>query len=691
MRPLPFPFSTVHVLTALFTLVILAYTTSAQKTPKGPKPRTATTNSITVHPLLPPTVAELKRAVTVMKGDSRWPANGRITSIDLREPAKHLLLSNPERIPREIQAIVHDGENKRVFEITVDVATSSVSEVRRLDGMQPMIYTDDMDTVMALLRRNERWKNAIARRGLADSNIAIDVWASGVPTSAFTDRMARALAFVKQNGINAYDQPIEGLAALVNISKRAVIEVLDRPILPLAAPNEVMRSHLLRDNVRKKPSPKAGATKSPKTVATNKNIRTDGSLVQWGPWSFRYIMRAREGLTIYQLGYEHDDNRANHSGRLRSEADSTRSIAYRLSLSEMVVPYGDTAAHWRWRSAFDVGEYGIGMLAAPLVRGKDVPHDAIMTGTPSVASNGDISYQDNIVAIYEADAGMAWKHFDVMSGAHMEERGSQLVITQTSTVGNYDYALSWIFNMNGSISFDAALTGILLTKGTNDTVHAGAEGNQKYAHIVAKNLLAPSHQHFFNMRLDMDVDDTANAVSEVDMVRRSVGAENPHGNAIMMEDWDFRFEREAMTSANPALARMWKIYSVRKNTLGMPTAYTLHPHAGPASFLDNSNLIRRRAAFLTQDLWVTRYHENELFSAGGYPNQSSGDDGLPQYVANNESILRKDIVLWYTFNVTHLARPEDWPIMPAVHAGFSIVPTGFFTQNPAIRLKLEKP
>lgn len=680
MRPLPSPFCTVHVLTVLFTFVILVHTTSAQKTPKSSKPptrtntRNAAANSITVHPLLPPTLAELERAVAVMKSDSRWPANGRITSLDLREPAKHLLLSNPERIPREMQAIVHDGENKRVYEISVDVTTSSVSEVRRLDGLQPMIYTDDMDTVMALLRRNERWKNAIARRGLADSNIAIDVWASGVPTSAFTDRMARALAFVKRNGINAYDQPIEGLAALVNVSKRAVLEVLDRPALPLAAPNEIMRSHLLRDPVQKSEPRKSSAAK--KNASLNKNISlvskdilTDGNYVRWGPWSFRYLMHAREGLTIYQLRYD------------------ARSVAYRMSLSEMVVPYGDTAAHWRWRSAFDVGEYGIGMLAAPLVPGKDVPNNALMVGVPSVTSNGDVSIRDNIVAIYEADAGMAWKHFDVMSGAHMEERGRKLVVTQTSTVGNYDYALSWIFNINGSISFDAALTGILLAKGTSDTAYAGDEGNQKYAHFIAKNLLAPSHQHFFNMRLDMDVDDTANAVSEVDMVRRSVGAENPHGNAIMMEDWDFRFEREAMTFANPTLARMWKIYSVRKNTLGMPTAYTLHPHAGPASFLDNSNLIRRRAAFLTQDLWVTRYHENELFSAGGYPNQSSGDDGLPQYVANNESILRKDIVLWYTFNVTHLARPEDWPIMPAAHAGFSIVPTGFFTQNPAIRLK----
>ncbi|MDZ4745517.1 MAG: hypothetical protein SGJ05_05895 [bacterium] len=699
----------------LSALSLVTFCAVAQKTPKTPSLRTP--SDIQLHPLRPPTVAELEVAVRVMKTDSRWPANGRIVSLDLRQPDKHAILRemhdsvtnrsprNVSAIPREMFAVVHDAENKRVFEVVVDVTSESVSEVRRLDGVQPMIYTDDMDTVMSLLRANERWKNAIARRGLADSNIAIDVWASGVPTSAFSDRMARALAFVKQNGVNAYDQPIEGLAALVNISRRIVLEVLDRPIVPLPEPNMFMRETLLRDKDRKSTgrisegeNGNVNATRNVNTTrnvnakrnartgrnapAKNASIQTDGSLVEWGPWSFRYLMHQREGLTIYTLSYNSNNIARNGNQRI---ANGARSIAYRMSVSEMVVPYGDTASHWIWRSAFDVGEYGIGMLAAPLVRGKDVPSNAFMTGLPAVASNGDVSYRENIVAIYEADAGLAWKHYDVMSGAHMEERGRELVITQTSTIGNYDYALSWIFNLNGTITFDAALSGILLTKGTQDTVYAGSEGNQKLAHLIAKNLLAPSHQHFFNVRLDMDIDDTANVVSEVDMVRRPVGKENPFGNAIMMDDWEFRYEKEATTNSNADAGRSWKIASTKTSSIGIPTAYTLHPNDGPPSFLDASNLARRRASFLIHDLWVTRYRENELFGAGDYPNQSSGDDGLPKYILNNESILRKDVVLWYTFNVTHFARPEDWPIMPAVHTGFKILPTGFFTQNPTVR------
>ncbi|MEZ5168952.1 MAG: hypothetical protein R2695_21595 [Acidimicrobiales bacterium] len=43
-----------------------------------------------------------------------------------------------------------------------------------------------------------------------------------------------------------------------------------------------------------------------------------------------------------------------------------------------------------------------------------------------------------------------------------------------------------------------------------------------------------------------------------------------------------------------------------------------------------------------------------------------------------------DIVLWHTFGVTHLVRPEDWPVMPVETTGFALVPVGFFERNPAL-------
>jgi len=41
-------------------------------------------------------------------------------------------------------------------------------------------------------------------------------------------------------------------------------------------------------------------------------------------------------------------------------------------------------------------------------------------------------------------------------------------------------------------------------------------------------------------------------------------------------------------------------------------------------------------------------------------------------------------VLWHSFGLTHFPRTEDWPIMPVDYTGFTLKPTGFFDQNPAL-------
>ena len=41
-------------------------------------------------------------------------------------------------------------------------------------------------------------------------------------------------------------------------------------------------------------------------------------------------------------------------------------------------------------------------------------------------------------------------------------------------------------------------------------------------------------------------------------------------------------------------------------------------------------------------------------------------------------------MLWHTFGLTHIPRPEDWPIMPVDYAGFWFKPYGFLDVNPAM-------
>ena len=43
-----------------------------------------------------------------------------------------------------------------------------------------------------------------------------------------------------------------------------------------------------------------------------------------------------------------------------------------------------------------------------------------------------------------------------------------------------------------------------------------------------------------------------------------------------------------------------------------------------------------------------------------------------------------DVVLWLTCGATHVARPEEWPIMAVERTGFTLRPVGFFDRNPAL-------
>ena len=62
---------------------------------------------------------------------------------------------------------------------------------------------------------------------------------------------------------------------------------------------------------------------------------------------------------------------------------------------------------------------------------------------------------------------------------------------------------------------------------------------------------------------------------------------------------------------------------------------------------------------------MTRHHDDERWPAGAYPTQSEVDDGMTQWVADDEPLEDTDVVLWYVFGIHHITRAEDWPIMPA--------------------------
>jgi primary-amine oxidase len=128
----------------------------------------------------------------------------------------------------------------------------------------------------------------------------------------------------------------------------------------------------------------------------------DGWKVQWQKWSMRVGFNPREGITLHEITY--------------TDRGETRPIIYRASLSEMVVPYGDTRpAHWN-KNVFDMGEVGMGFSANPLTLGCDCLGEIYYDDGTVNDSSGNAVTIPNVICMHEEDYGISWEHIDFRTG-----------------------------------------------------------------------------------------------------------------------------------------------------------------------------------------------------------------------------------------------------------------------------------
>ena len=623
------------------------------------------------HPLDPLTENEIKMAVTVVKKDKSLTEFARFPNISLQEPDKQTVLKfkKGDAIARQAFLVILEPRLNKTYEAIVDTKASKILSWQEVSTGQPPLLDEEYEILDRVAKADIRWQEAMKKRGITDfENVIIDGWATGMmreKEQASGKRLIRGITYYKgKDRSNYYGAPIEGLSVTVDLNNRQVFEVRDTGIVPFSKANF--------DYDEKTLSPLQKALKPlriQQPQGTTFQIR--GNEVSWQNWKFRYLMHPREGLVLYLVTY-------NDKGK-------DRMILYRAGLSEMVVPYSDTSREWAVRSAFDVGEYRFGWLSTPLDKGNDVPENTVLLNALFADDNGEPYIGKNLIGIYEKDAGILWRHYDFNTETFEGRRARQLVVSTVAAIGNYDYGINWIFHEDGTLEQRSDLTGIMLAKATHDVTNAHNHSDQ-FGTLVAANVEAINHQHFLNFRLDFDVDGVKNSVTEMKVSTLSP-EKNPFGNAFTMSERNLQQESEAIRDVNLAESRAWMVMNKnQKNSLGMPTSYMLMPSANSIYYPNLQADSRQRGEFATHHFWATRYKANELYAAGDYPNQGKKGRGLPQYTADNESLDNEDLVIWYTYGVTHIPRPEEWPIMTVHPAGFKIMSWGFFDQNPVLNV-----
>jgi primary-amine oxidase len=616
------------------------------------------------HPLESLTAGEIETAVAVLREAGRLTDAARFAYFGLDEPAKEVVASFEAGDPvrRRVRVVIVPGPAADVVEAVVDVGGRELLSWRDVPGARPAILAEEALNAIVALNEHPEWQAALALRGITDVNqVQIDPWPAGNFGLAHEEgrRISRCLPYYRENDTdNGYTRPIEGLIGFVDVGRGEVLEVADYGVVPL--PPE--RGSYFPDDV----GPLRTDLKPIEiTQPEGPSFTVDRNLVRWQRWSLRVSMDPYEGLVLHTIGYE-------DGGRVRP-------ILHRASVSEMVVPYGHPGPMHGWKNAFDAGEWGLGRLANSLTDGCDCL-GAIHYFDVTFGNERGAPYTiPNAICMHEEDYGIVWKHVDLRNGRSEVRRQRRLVISSIATVGNYEYGFYWYFYLDGTMQLEVKLTGMM------SMMAVAPDDGVRNASMVAPQLAAPYHQHLFNARLDFDVDGTGNTVFEVDSVPEPAGPDNTLANGFTAAARPLETELRAQRVVDPARSRTWRIANPGvRNRLGEPVAYKLVPTSTPILLASPESSVGRRAAFATRNLWVTPYHADERRAAGDYPNQHEGGDGLPRWTAADRPIADTDVVVWHTFGVTHIPRPEDYPVQPVESTGFLLAPVGFFDRNPAL-------
>jgi len=623
------------------------------------------------HPLDPLSAEEIRQAAAIVRRD-RWAGDGwRFASIELKEPAKGdlLTLESEELARREALVVCWNRGDGQAYRGTVSLTGDEVTAWEHLPGQQPNMTVDEWHECDAMLRSHPAVIEALARRGITDlSRVLADMWAYGaafVPERYQGRRIGWCDVWFRgsERG-NPYARHLTGLHPVVDLNTMELLELEDS--YQDGAATEVtgpgVRGEYLPDLL-----PVRLRKVAPLHISQPDGVgfTLDGTLLSWQNWQLRLGFNYREGLVLHQVAVR--------------DGERLRPVAHRLSFAEMIVPYRDASPDHYRRTAFDIGEWGLGFMTTSLALGCDCLGEITYLDAVVHDSAGEPQTIPNAICVHEEDSGVLWKHVDERAGAEVR-RARRLVVSFHVTVANYEYLVYWRFYQDGSIECEVRATGIMVTSHTAAPGSRPANGT-----LVDEGIYAPFHQHFIVARLDLDVDGTDNTVYATESNAAVPGGDDPYGLGLTVTSTPLRTEAEGKQDYDWGTQRGWKVVNDNvRNGLGTPVGYKLIPSATFPPLLDPASAAFKRAQVIGHTLWVTPYREDERWPCGDFPVQAVRDTGLPAWTEANRPIENTDVVLWYVFGLHHVTRPEDWPVMPADIVSFWLKPFGFFDRNPAL-------
>ncbi|MEZ5288129.1 MAG: hypothetical protein R2712_25700 [Vicinamibacterales bacterium] len=632
------------------TLVLLILVAAGCGAPPADQPAGDTAPApqtpVVTHPLDALSPGEIATAAAVLREAGRADDRTLFASISLEEPPKEAVLAwrSGAPIPRSARVIMR--RDARTTEAVVDLTGRTIARVVEVDG-QPFVTVAEITAATTTATEDPRMREGLRLRGITDPSTLFcaprTVGNFGAPEES-ARRLVKVDCFdTTGTRTNLFAKPIEGLFATVDLDRREVLAVTDLGVVPVPSDN----SELGADAV----GTLRTAHPVVPTMPEGGNISIDDSLVRWQKWSFHLRWDIRAGVIVSLVRF--------------GEGDQSRSVLYQGSLAEIFVPYQDPTAGWYYRNYLDEGDYGFGTMASPLVAGADCPASATFLSPVISNASGAADTLERRICIFERAPGEpAWRHTEFISGATESRPALELVVRYIATVGNYDYVLDWVFDQKGNITYRGGATGIDSVKGVAAQTASDptAAEDTAWGPLVAPGRAGIFHDHFFSIRLDLDVDGPANSFVASALVPQASSADTPRRSIWRLEDTVARTDTDAQYRLNYERPAMWRVINPsRTNALGYAVGYRVHTAGNALPLVDADDSPLSRAQFANQHLWVTPHARDERWAAGDYPNQSAPGQGLPAWTAHRRNIENTDIVLWLRWASTTCPRPRTGP------------------------------
>ncbi|KAL1955547.1 hypothetical protein VTO42DRAFT_8426 [Malbranchea cinnamomea] len=652
------------------------------------------------HPLDQLRAAEIdiaREAIVVQYPD----AVIQFRSIHLEEPSKASLIeflaaehsgtlnNDTPRPPRQARVqydVVQSNKKHDYTESVVDINLKKEVHRETFDkSCQPALSIDEMKAFYDICMASPLFQEAISKFKLPEGfEVEIDPWPyGGLEPDESYPRYMHGLCFAKDTrknnpDTNHYPYPLP-IIPVMDVQKSEIVRIdklatggtedglaydtHSANVIDHCKPGEYVPELLPEMKYRTDIKPlNIIQPEGPSFKVSNE------SLVEWQKWRFRVGFNPREGVTLHDVHYD------------------GRSVFYRISLSEMTVPYGDPRPPFQRKQAFDFGDGGAGRAANNLSLGCDCLGVIKYLDGINVGIDGKPTVSKNVICIHEQDNGIGWKHTNFRTDRAVVTRARELVIQSIITLANYEYIFAYKFDQAGGLTLETRATGVV------SVVNIDPGKTSPWGNVVSPGVLAQNHQHLFCLRVDPAIDGYNNTIFREESLPMPMDPEtNPYGNGYKVVSSPV--EKSTGFDASPSTHLVVKISNTNKRNpvSGRPVSYTFTPPATQLLLADPNSIMARRAKFAQHHVWVTAYRDKELYAAGNFTHMSKAEKGgLAEAAARNDDTVDTDVVLWSVFGLTHNPRVEDWPVMPVEKLELHFRPADFFDRNPALDVPATK-